>query len=442
MKEILLSHPTAAAHKATDQERLEHYFDRLWPLCRSITGPGLRESLDILSEIMPLERLSFRSGEKVLDWTVPEEWLVREAYLTDPQGNKRAEFKKNNLHLMNYSIPFRGTLSLAMLKPHLYSLPSQPNAIPYVTSYYQKRWGFCLSHDELTFLPEGNYQVVVDTELKPGALEMGEAVLPGDTQDEIFFTSYLCHPSMANNELSGPLVMSFLYERLRAKSKRRFTYRFILGPETIGALCYLSRRGALLKERMQAGFIMTCLGDRGHFTYKLSRRGNALGDRAADLVLRSRGEYLSIPFDPLGSDERQYCSPGFNLPVGSLMRTPYGTYPEYHTSLDDKNFISFDSLAQSIQLYEEVIDAMEANLVYTGTVQYGEPQLGSRGLYSTLGSHLENNQRRYALLWLLNLADGTRDLLSIAEQSGQPISLLLEWANILVKEKLLEAVKK
>ncbi|HIO70208.1 MAG TPA: DUF4910 domain-containing protein, partial [Nitrospirales bacterium] len=338
------------------EARIEKYFDRLWPICRSITGPGYRESLDVLSELMPTQRLKFETGRKVLDWTVPNEWVARDAYFVGPDNVKRAQFSVNNLHLLGYSAPFVGTMSLAKLRAHLYSIPEQPHAIPYLTSYYEERWGFCLTHAELQSLPDGEYHVMVDTELKPGHVEIGEAVLPGATDEEVLISTYLCHPSLANNELSGPLVAAFLYERLAAVSCRRYTYRFVIAPETIGSICYLSEKGQHLKDHLVAGFQITCVGDAGNFTYKTSRNGNTLADRAARLVLRDLGPHTIIAFNPYeGSDEQQYCSPGFDLPVGSLMRTTYDAYPEYHTSLDNKQFISFEAMAGSLEAYEKII---------------------------------------------------------------------------------------
>ncbi len=422
------------------KRRLERYFDRLWPICRSITGPGYRESLDILSEIMPTERLRFETGRKVFDWTVPDEWVVRDAYLIDPYGVKRAHFKTNNLHLMNYSSPFVGTMNLDSLRAHLHSIPEQPTAIPYLTSYYHKQWGFCLTHNELESLPEGVYQVVVDTELKAGYIEVGESVLPGRSQEEILFSTYLCHPSLANNELSGPLVMAFLYEQVAKIPQCQYTYRFAIMPETIGAICYLSDRGQQLKKHLIAGYQITCVGDPGRFTYKTSRRNNTLADRAARLALRDLGHHEIIAFDPYeGSDEKQYCSPGFDLPVGSLMRTRYLKYPEYHTSLDNKDFISFDAMSGSIEAYLKIVAALEANATWLNTIRYGEPQLGKRGLYSSLGGLKTVKEKDRAMMWLLNLADGTQDLFAIAEHSGQSIELLasvaveLEKAGLIVK---------
>lgn len=420
--------------------RIENYFDRLWPICRSITGEGFRQSLDILAEIVPMDRLKFETGKKVFDWIVPDEWDVRDAYLVDPHGVRRAEFRANNLHLVGYSVPFRGTLNLADLRPHLHSIPEQPSAIPYVISYYERSWGFCLSHQELLSLPEGPYQVVIDTELKPGHVVLGEAFLPGESEEEILFSSYLCHPSLANNELSGPLVLSFLYERIAAMPARRYSYRFVIGPETIGSICYLSVRGEHFRNLLAAGFQLTCVGDSGRFTYKLSRRGDTLADRAARLVLRDLGPHEIIPFDPyLGSDEKQYGSPGFNLPVGSLMRTRYLMYPQYHTSLDNKTFISFDAMAETVQAYFDIVTALEQNRTWRGTVIHGQPQLGRRRLYFTDGTPKSVTEKYRAMFWLLNLADGVHDLLAIAERSGQPLKTLIPLAEELRAAGLLEA---
>lgn len=423
------------------KDRLEAYFDRLWPICRSITGPGFRSSLDILSELIPHQRHQFKTGEKVFDWTVPNEWHAQDAYFVGPDGKRRAEFKTNNLHLLGYSAPFSGTLPLSEFKEHLYSRPDLPDAIPYLTSYYKERWGFCLTHRELSSLPEGDYSVHIDTTLAPGRVEVAEAVLTGETNREILFSSYLCHPSLANNELSGPLALAFLYERIAAMPKRRYTYRFAIVPETIGSLCYLRLRGEHLKKQMDAGFLLTCIGDPGRFTYKRSRRGHTLADRAVEAVLMDGRPHEVLRFNPAdGSDDRQYCSPGFDLPVGSIMRTMYGRYPEYHTSLDNKNFIRFDALADSVQLCFDVVTALESNATWKNTIEYGEPQLGKRGLYATLGSQVAMEARLTTLLWLLNLADGSRDLLTIASESGQSISALTGLAAELSAAGLLREV--
>jgi aminopeptidase-like protein len=421
------------------KRQMELYFDCLWPICRSLMGPGFRRSLKILEEIIPLRKLRFATGENVFDWTVPKEWNARDAYLIDPFGKKRAAFKTNNLHLVNYSAPFRGRMPLEKLREHLHSLPDLPDAIPYLTSYYKERWGFCLTHNELKSLPEGMYNVVVDTSLISGNLIVGEAVLPGESRKEVLFSTYLCHPSLADNELSGPLVMAFLYKKICAMKKRHWTYRFVVAPETLGAVCYLTRRGDHLKGNLIAGYQITCVGDSGNFTYKRSRRGDSIADRVAIEVLKKNGKHSILPFDPSnGSDERQYCSPGFNLPVGSLMRTMYGCYPEYHTSLDNKDFICFNAMEKSLEIYFKLVQTLEGCDLWENTVRNGEPQLGKRKLYPSLGSQKTIDPQVSAMLWCLNLADGTRDIGAIAERAGLPFQTIAKTVTRLANAGLLE----
>ncbi|MBK9292967.1 MAG: DUF4910 domain-containing protein [Oligoflexia bacterium] len=425
----------------TDTKKLEQYFDRLWPLCRSITGKDHLKSLDILSELIPLTYLNFETGQKVNDWFIPKEWNARDAYFIDPSGIKRASFKVNNLHLVNYSIPFKGKISLSELKKHIYYIQEQPQAIPYITSYYKERWGFCLSYNEFIELPEGEYEVFIDTELKPGKLVVAETLLEGESKKEILFSTYLCHPSLANNELTGPLALSFLYDRLSNKSKRHFTYRFVISVETIGTIAYLSQRGEYLKNNMIAGYQMTCLGDPGKLTLKKSRSQNTLAERAALKYFAETNTPFNIEeFDPgNGSDERQYCSPGYDLPMASLMRTMYARYPEYHTSLDNKNFISMASLAESIDAYEKIVECIESSEIYLNNLPYGEPNLGRRGLYPTLGLTNEIDNQTKSIMWLLNYCDGKHELEYISEKSKINLNFLkdtvrhLESQNILTK---------
>ena len=422
-----------------DAAFLEEYFDRLWPICRSIMGPGFRQSLDIIGEQVDLDYLRFRTGEEILDWVVPNEWSIRDAYIVDSAGKKRADFQKNNLHVMNYSAPFRGTLSLPELKSHLYTHPDLRQAIPYLTTYYKERWGFCISQDEFDSLPPGDYEVVVDTELAPGELVVGEAFLPGTSTREVMFSTYLCHPSLANNELSGPLVAMLLYRRLAAKRNRRLGVRFVFAAETIGSIAYLSVRGDELKTRLDAGFQITCVGDGGALTYKRCRDPGRVTDRAAEIVLRERGAAHSFrdynPGD--GSDERQWSSPGFNLPIGSLMRTMYGEYPEYHSSLDDKDLIRFDAMVEVVDTYAQIYDAINLNRTYLNLKPHGEPNLGRRGLYPTLGVTGQRELEHKAILWVLNLSDGKNDLLEIARRGGLPFSVVAEAAHKLETAALL-----
>ncbi len=434
----------AAVQPAPPSEtaEIEAAFDRLWPLLRSITGAGVRQSHDILGEFLPLTRIEVPTGTAAFDWTVPAEWVVREAYVIDPRGRRILDVADNNLHLLNYSIPFRGRLDRAELDDHLHSLPDLPDAIPYVTSYYEPRWGFCIAHNQRLALPDGEYQVVIDTDHIDGAMTISEAVLPGDSDREVLFSTYTCHPSLANNELSGPLVTALLYRRLAARPNRRLTYRFLFAPETIGSIVYLSNAGERLKKKMVAGYVLTCIGDDGRIHYKRSRRGNSIADRAAEYVLRDRDGTTAefIDFFPSGSDERQYCSPGFNLPVGSFCRTMYGAYPEYHTSLDNRDVISFDAMVETADIIAKVCETLEMNVVYENLKPYCEPHLGRYGLYPTLSETRTNSDWINAIRWLLNLSDGTCDLLAIAKRSGIDIADLDQAAQRCLRNGLIEAV--
>jgi len=410
------------------EARLQRYFDRLWPIPRTLAGPGFRESLQILEEMVPFEWLHFPTGTQVFDWTIPLEWNVREAFIQGPDRVRRADFKVNNLYLVGYSAPFRGRLHLSELKKHLHTIPEIPQAIPYMTSYYKESWGFCLSHAEFEALPEGEYDVIVDTTLSVGTLVVGEAILPGETEREILISSYLCHPSMANNELSGPLVLAFLYERLSKITKHRCTFRFVIGPETIGTIAYLHERGEHLRNTLDAGYVLTCIGDRGPFTYKQTRSGNTLADRCAEEAVSHRSGSKVMPFFPNGSDERQYNSPGFKLPVGSLMRSPYNHYPEYHTSLDNKDVISFVHLAESVELCAEIALNLDRNVAWVSNIQQCEPFLSKYGVFPTSHSVRSIDDWKMAVLWLMNLSDGKNDLLDIAKKSGIPFALLHQTA--------------
>ena len=414
---------------------IERIFDRLWPLFRSITGEGVRQTHDILSELLPLERIEVPSGTKVLDWTVPKEWKVREAYILEPGGSKILDVSANNLHLMGYSIPFSGVLPLEELEKHLYSLPNNPTAIPYMTSYYTPRWGFCISHEQRMSLPPGNYTVVVDTEMFDGSMTMSELLLKGDSDQEVLFSTYTCHPSLANNELSGPLTAAFLYRRLAMLPYRRFSYRFLFIPETIGAIAYLAQKGDELKEKLIAGYVLTCTGMDSIFTYKRSRIGNSLADRAAEHVLRETApdNHEVRDFFPSGSDERQYCSQGFNLPVGSIVRGMYGKYPEYHTSLDNKSIISFKAIQEVISTYVNIVSVIENNRRYTARILKGEPHLSSHGVFPTPTQLL-------GIQWILGFSDGQNDLIEIARMSGLKFDLLVQCANMCVEAGLIDPV--
>ena len=420
---------------------LEATFDRLWPLPRSLTGPGVRETHDVLAETMPLERFEVASGTPAYDWTVPLEWRVNSAYVVGPDGARVVDYADSNLHLLGYSVAFRGRLSRSELDAHLYSLPNRPDAVPYATSYYAPRWGFCLSQRQRDALPEGDYEVVVDTETFPGALTLSECLLPGTSGREVLVSTYTCHPSLANNELSGPLVAAGLYARLAKWPPRRLGFRFVFAPETIGAIVYLSMRGQHLLERLDAGYVLTCLGDRAALTCKRSRRGDSLADRAAAAALPAFGEVRWRDFSPMGSDERQYCSPGFDLPVGSVMRSMYGTYPEYHTSEDNKEFISIAALQASIDACEALCLTLEqGGARYRSLAPFGEPQLGRRGLYPDLTVGASNVGAADAIFWVLNFADGDHDLLAVHERSGVALDALHDAAQRCLAAGLLELV--
>jgi aminopeptidase-like protein len=417
------------------KNEIEHYFDLLWPINRSLTGNGNRETLRILSELVDLQVTEIPSGTECFDWKIPPEWNVKEAWIKDSKGHKIIDFSDNNLHLVGYSIPVNKKMSLSELKPNIFTLPEQPDLIPYLTSYYKERWGFCMSHNQFIGLQDEEYEVFIDSSLDyNGAMTVGDAVLKGNSDREILFSTYICHPSMASDELSGPLVSAFIYRELRTRTNRFYTYRFVFIPGTIGSIYYLTKHGEHLKQKLDAGYVITCIGDSGNFTYKRSRRGNSLADRGAEIVLKQTEErYILEDFSPDGTDERQYCSPGFNLPVGSLMRTKYGKYPEYHTSGDNKDYISFESMEKSILKYLEIIDVLENNFNYKNTMPYCEPQLGKRGLYPTIGSQKEIRARVDAMMWILNLADGTNDLISISEKSKIPVKELIPEVNKLIE---------
>jgi aminopeptidase-like protein len=437
-----MSAETAALGEGRETlEDIERYFDRLWPLMRSLTGDGVRATHDILGELVPLERFEVPSGTEVFDWTVPDEWRLRDAYVVAPDGRRLFDVAENSLRVVNGAAPFRGTVSREELDRHLYSRPDLPDAIPYVTSYYEERWGFCVSQRERDALPEGDYEVVVDSELFDGSMTISEAVLFGEEDEEVLISTYTCHPSMANNELSGPLAAAFLYRRLAAWPERRLTYRFVFAPETIGAIAYLAENGDHLLRSLVAGYVVTCVGLDMPFHYKRSRTGTSLADRAAAHALSHLGTPHALhDFSPTGSDERQYCSPGFDLPVGSLMRGAHGEYPEYHTSLDDKSLIGFAALQGSIDAYEAICRVLDRNVTYENLHPYGEPQLGRRGLYPTLGT-ADQRDKVAALLWVLNMSDGVRDLLAVAERSGLPIETLAEAAAAAEAEDVLRLVE-
>lgn len=422
------------------KHRIESFFDRLWPINRSLTGNGNRETLKILSEIVDISISEIPSGTKCFDWSVPSEWNVKEAWIKNSKDEIIIDFSKNNLHLLGYSEPFSGVLSYDQLKEKIYTLPDQPKLIPYLTSYYKRRWGFCMAHEQFLDLDQNEkYSVFIDSTLDDsGSMTIGEALIHGNTDKEILFSTYICHPSLANNELSGPLVCSFLYDKLKEKKDLRYSYRFAFVPETIGSISLLSTKGDFFKENLIAGFVVTCIGDGGNFTYKKSRDGDSLVDRATELILAQSGEgHNIIDFFPSGSDERQYCSPGFNLPVGSLMRTMYGIYPEYHTSADNKDLISFSSMETAVDVYLDVIQLIEKNDFFINLFPNCEPQLGKRGLYPDLGSQKTKDDFVRGMMWILNLSDGKHDLIDISKRSKISVKELYPILDVLIEKAII-----
>ena len=394
----------------------------LWGINRSITGEGVRETFSILKEHLPnLEIKSVPSGSDVFDWTVPKEWKIKEAYIVAPDGRKICDFKKNNLHLVGYSSPFKGKLSLSELQDHLYSLSEQPYAIPYVTSYYKERWGFCLSQIERDNLKDGDYDVHIDSELFDGVMNYAELVLSGKSTKEVFLSTYVCHPSMANNELSGPVVVTYLAKWLQTLQSRKYTYRIIFIPETIGSITYLSKNINQMKEKVIAGFNVSCVGDNRSYSYLPSRNGKTLSDKVAKHILKwIDPDYVAYSWSERGSDERQYCAPGVDLPIASIMRTKYGVYPEYHTSLDDLiNVVTHDGLEGGYEALRLSIEAIENNC-YPRITVLGEPQLGKRGLYPTISTNNSASETKL-LMNLITWSDGNHSLLEIAEKCKAPI---------------------
>jgi aminopeptidase-like protein len=428
-----------APETASVGDELHEFVADLYPICRSITGDGVRETLRRIGERIPLELHEIPSGTQVLDWTVPPEWNIRDAYIADSNGERLVDFRASNLHVVSYSTAIRARMSLAELKEHLWTFPERPDWIPYRTSYYRRDWGFCLSHSALLALPDGEYEVVIDSTLDDdGHLTYGEFFLPGERAAEVLISTHVCHPSLANDNLSGVAVATFLAQAL-ATSQRSLSYRFVFVPGTIGAIAWLSQNTAGI-ERIQHGLVLTGIGDRGTPTYKKSRRGNAAIDRAVAHVLsRSGGDYEVVDFSPYGYDERQYCSPGFDLPVGCFMRTPWGRYPEYHTSADDLDFVRPESLAGSLEQIRLALSIVDGDATYVNLSPYGEPQLGRRGLYRSAGGLKDESVDELALLWVLNLSDSRHSLLDVAERSGLAFEKVRAAATALLDAGLLEA---
>ena len=411
----------------------------LYPICRSITGNGVRDTLERIRQQIPIDIHEVPSGTRVFDWVVPREWNIQDAYVITPTGEKIAEFRKHNLHVLNYSVPVHEKVTLDELQQHLFTLPDYPDWIPYRTSYYKDAWGFCISHNQLQSLPEGEYEVFIDATLEPGHLTYGELFIQGETNEEVLFSCHVCHPSLCNDNLSGIALTTHLADYL-ASRQLRYSYRFLFIPGTIGSITWL----ALNEEKtrnIKHGFVVTCVGDGGPFSYKKSRRGSAEIDRAVLHVLRhSREGFREIDFYPYGYDERQYCSPGFNLAVGSLSRSSHGQFPEYHTSADNLELVKPQYLNESFETFIDAIDVIENNRTYINLNPKCEPQLGKRGLYSNVGAPSGSKVKEMALLWVLNLSDGQHDLLAIAERSGEAFGDIQNAAQALMSSGLLKAV--
>ena len=418
-------------------QSLHDFVAELYPLCRSITGEGVRDTLGLIQKRIPLEMVEVPSGTQVFDWTVPSEWNVSDAFIKNMAGERIVDFKANNLHLMSYSIPLQTTMRLEELKPHLFSLPDHPEWIPYRTSYYQKNWGFCLPHKDLIRLPDEKYEVMIDSTLQPGSLTYGESYLPGETSDEILISCHVCHPSLCNDNLSG-IAVAVLLAQAMALRKRRYSYRFLFIPGTIGSITWLARNEHIV-SRIKHGLVLTGVGDAGGITYKRSRQGQAEIDRAMIHVLRHSGDAHNIlDFFPYGYDERQYCSPGFDLPVGCFMRTPHGEYPEYHSSADNLEFVKADSLVRSYARCAEVFDLLECNRKYRNQNPKCEPQLGRRGLYRGIAGQQDKQLKELILLWALNLSDGYHTVLDIAERADVAFYRVQEAVEALLKVELLK----
>lgn len=394
----------------------------LFPITRSITGPGFRETLNYIKNIIPdLKIYEVASGTQVYDWIVPDEWSIREAWIEHESGEMVLDFKNHNLHVVGYSIPVDTWLTLDSLQEFLHSRPDLPDAIPFVTSYYARRWGFCLTHRQRTNLKPGKYHVRIDSTLEPGFLNYGELIIKGDSKEELMLSTYICHPSMGNNELSGPVVTTALARWIQGLQQRRFTYRIVFCPETIGSVVYVHKNFEHLKKSIIAGFVVTCVGDDKHYSYLPSRLGNTLADRVAKHTLRQLPNgYKEYSFLDRGSDERQYCAPGVDLPVCSIMRSKYREYPEYHTSLDDMNFISAEGLEGSYKIFQQCLQILEANYFWKNRF-ICEPQLSKRGLYATLSQANSTNKSTKPVFFdILAYADGNHDLLAIADRINLP----------------------
>ncbi len=411
----------------------------LFPICRSITGNGVRESLKIIQKQIPIKINEISSGEKVFDWEIPKEWNIDDAFIKNAKGEKIVDFQKSNLHVVNYSVPINGKYTLDELKKHLHTLPNNPEWIPYLTSYYNEDWGFCISENQLKKLKDEKYEIMIDSKLKNGSLTYGELIIPGSSEKEILLSCYVCHPSMCNDNLTGPALLTLLAKYLEDK-ELEYTYHFLFIPETIGAIAWLSQNEKII-SKIKCGLVATCLGDSGISTYKKTKKGNSIIDKIVEKVLDESGsKFEVVDFFPSGSDERQFSSLGFNLEIGSLMRTMYGKFSEYHTSADNLEFINKNSLHDSFMKYVNVIWMLENNKIYRNLNPKCEPQLGKKGIYRLIGSQKNEDLDELSILWVLNMTDGINSLLDISEHSKLSFQQILKAAQILLDKNLLEEI--
>lgn len=423
-------------------KELHRLVELLFPICRSITGDGVRQTLEILSNYIPLRKVEVPTGTQVFDWTVPKEWHIRDAYVMDSTGRRVVDFKRSNLHVLNYSMPIRQRMTLNELRPHLFTLPEHPDWIPYRTSYYKEAWGFCLSHNDFLAMGDPEYEVLIDSSLEQGHLTYGESFIAGATNDEVLICCHLCHPSLANDNLAAIAIATCLARIVSASRPRRYSYRFLFIPGTIGSITWLAMNEARIAN-IRHGLVLACAGDDGHPTYKKSKRGDSEIDRALIHILKeSKTSYGVEEFSPYGYDERQFCSPGFNLPVGCFMRTPHGRYLEYHTSADNLELVTPRALYDSLTKVLSTFSVLECNGTYMNLNPKCEPQLGRRGLYGTFGGGVEGKDREMALLWVLNYSDGKHDLLDISEKSGFSFNAVVEAAEALRRHGLIEGVNR
>jgi aminopeptidase-like protein len=412
---------------------------RIYPFCRSITGNGVRQTLREVGAHIPLDIREVPTGTAVLDWTIPREWNIREAYIKNERGEKLIDFSRSNLHVMGYSTPVRRRMSLTELRQHIFSLPDQPDLIPYRTSYYAESWAFCMSHRQLEALRDETYEVVIDSTLADGYLTYGEYFHRGETEDEFLLSTHVCHPSLANDNCSGIALLTHFAKHI-AGQRTRYSYRFLFAPGTIGAIAWLAQNEDHV-HRIKHGIVLSMVGDAGGPTYKKSRRGDTEIDRAMIHALGQSPLSSTVEeFSPYGYDERQYCSPGFNLPVGLFQRSKFGTIPEYHTSADNLDFVRAGPLGDSYRLLSQAVSVIEGNRSYRNTVPKGEPQLGKRGLYGAIGGDKDAAAANMAMLWILNLSDGNHSLLDIAERAKLPFAVIQRTSELLLQHGLLETV--